>query len=156
LSRNDLDTRSGHAAWPQPTPLAQCLGKSNVAFALAPIDAVAAIPALWEDAFVPLQPIWLRDATDLTEPADGIELEGEGLVLSTIKPAEEGDGVVIRCFNGTSHAVQGTLRFGRPRARAVRVRADEQEPVAVSPGNGGRTLTFTAVPHAWVTLVVHP
>jgi len=155
LSRNDLDTRSGHAAWPQATPLAQCLGGSTVAFALAPIDAVADIPALWEDAFVPLQPVWLRDATDLTAPADSIELDGEGLVLSTMKPAEEGDGIVLRCFNATAHAVQGTLRFGRPRSRAVRVRADEQEPVAVSLGNAGRTLTFTAAPHAWVTLVVH-
>jgi alpha-mannosidase len=138
------------------TPLAQCLGPSVVAFALAPVESAAAIPDLWEDAFVPLQPVWLRDATDLTDSADSIELEGEGLVLSTMKPAEEGDGIVIRCFNGTAHSVQGTFRFGRPRSRAVRVRADEQEPVAVSLGNAGRTLTFTAAPHAWVTLVVHP
>jgi len=155
LSRNDLDTRSGHAAWPMPTPLAQCLGGSTVAFALAPVQSVADIPGLWEDAFVPLQPIWLRDATDLAEPGDSIELDGEGLVLSTIKPAEEGDGIVIRCYNSTAHAVQGTLRFGRPRSRAVRVRADEQEPVGISLGNAGRTLTFTAAPHAWVTVVVH-
>lgn len=155
LSRNDLDTRAGHAAWPMPTPLAQCLGRSRIAFALAPIDAGSNVPELWEDAFVPLQPVWLRDATGLADPADSIELEGDGLVLSTVKPAEEGDGTVIRCYNATGREVHGHIKFGAPRGRALRVRADEREPVAASLGNGGRTLSFTATPHAWVSFVVH-
>ena len=91
-------------------------------------------------------PIYFPSPDDLTHA---------NAALRDMKPAEEGDGIVLRCFNATAHAVQGTLRFGRPRSRAVRVRADEQEPVAVSLGNAGRTLTFTAAPHAWVTLVVH-
>ena len=86
-------------------------------------------------------------------PADSIELEGPGLVPSIIKPAEDGDGVVIRCFNSTGHTVPGTLRFGTPRSRAVRVRADEQEPFALHLEHAGRALPFTAAPHAWVTVV---
>ncbi|MBP2647110.1 MAG: glycoside hydrolase, family 38 [Gemmatimonadetes bacterium] len=159
LSRNDLDTRSGHAAWPEATPLAQCPGRSRVAFALAPLDAAVlasgnALPELWEDAFVPLQALWLRDATDLHLPAGSIELEGEGLVLSTIKRAEEGEGMVIRCWNNSGGRVQGLLRFGEPRASAARSRADEREPRAVPLGNGGRELRFVAEPYAWVTLMV--
>lgn len=149
LSRNDLDTRSGHAAWPMATPLAQCPGRSVVGFALAPIQSAADVPHLWEDAFVPLQATWLRDATSLSLPAAGIELDGEGLVLSTIKPAEEGDGFVIRCCNTTDEAVQGALRFATPPSRVVRVRADEQDPAPAS-------LTFTAAPRAWITFIVHP
>jgi alpha-mannosidase len=146
LSRNDLDTRSGHAAWPTATPLAQCPGHSTIAFALAPIDGVSSVPGHWEDAFVPLQPVWLRDATDLTPTARSIEVEGEGLVLSTIKPAEEGAALVIRCYNTTGRTVHGTLRFAVPPARLMRARADEREPVATP-------FSFTAGPHAWVTFV---
>jgi hypothetical protein len=111
---------------------------------------------LWEDAFVPLQAFWLRDATGVSAGTGGIELEGEGLVLSTIKPAEEGDGTVIRCWNDTEHEVQGRLRFGTPRSRAVRVRADEREPVTAHLQDAGRTLPFTAPPRAWLTFIVHP
>ena len=160
LSRDDLDTRPGHAAWPEATPLAQCFGRSRVVFAMAPVDAAMlargnAVPELWEDAFLPLQPVWLRDATDLAPGSDGIELEGEGLVLSTIKPAEDEGGVVIRCYNASAREVQGMLRFGTSRSRAVRVRADEREATPAPLEDGGRALPFSAAPRAWVTFIVH-
>ena len=161
LSRGDLDTRPGHAAWPMATPLAQCFGRSRIAFALAPADAAMlmrgnAIPELWEDAFLPLQPHWLRDATELQVGTDSIELEGEDLVLSTIKPAEEGDGMVIRCWNASAQETRGLLRFGSPCSRAERVRADEREPVPMPLEDDGLTLRFSAGPNAWVTLLVQP
>ncbi len=160
LSRNDLDTRSGHAAWAEPTPLAQCPGRSRVAFALAPLDHAmvasgSALPELWEDAFVPLQPTWLRDAAGLGAAGDSIELEGEGLVLSTIKPAEEGtDGVVIRCYNVLPRTVQGLLRFGVPRSRAMRIRADEQDGRPVTLEDNGRALQFMVEPRAWASFII--
>src|SRR5260370_15479832 len=39
LSRGDLPTRPGHAAWPTAIPGAQCLGTSRIELALAPIIA---------------------------------------------------------------------------------------------------------------------
>jgi hypothetical protein len=62
--------------------------------------------------------------------------------------------MVFRCYNATDREVHGLLKFGAPRGRAVRVRADEGEPVPTSLGNGGRTLSFTAAPHVWVTFIV--
>src|SRR5207249_1027487 len=70
LSRGDLSTRPGHAGWPTSTPLAQCPGRTRVELAIAPVseaelDRGDALPALWEDAFLPLRGFWLRDALDL-------------------------------------------------------------------------------------------
>ncbi len=159
LSRGDLPTRPGHAGWPQATPAAQCHGLTRVAFALAPIVADDltrgdALPALWEDAFVPLQPSWLRHADTLAPSRDSVTLEGDGLVLSAVKPTEEGDAIVLRCYNATSDSVEGRWCFGLPRSGAYRVRADEREPLPASLTDRGRVLAFRAGPHQWVTHVV--
>src|SRR5207248_727068 len=74
LSRGDLPTRPGHAGWPTATPLAQCLGQSRIDLALAPVSQAElergdVLPALWEDAFLPLRGFWLRDAVDLAVAA---------------------------------------------------------------------------------------
>lgn len=159
LSRADLPTRPGNAGWPTATPLAQSLGTSRIAFALAPVTEAEVrrgdvVPELWEDAFLPLQSFWLRDAVELTIPADSITLAGEGLVISAIKPAEESDALVLRCYNATAETVEGAWRFGVPRSRAARTRADERESEPAALSDGGRTLPFRAGPHAWVTHTV--
>lgn len=159
LSRGDLPARPGHAGWPVSTPLAQCLGRSRLAFALAPVSEADlqrgdVLPALWEDAFVPVQSFWLRDATELTTTHDSLELEGDGLVLSAVKPAQEGEAMVLRCYNATAETVGGAWRFGEPRTRAFRARADERNHTPAHLTDDGRTLVFQAGPHAWVTHVV--
>ena len=55
LSRSDLATRPGHAAWPTATLGAQCLGMSRIEVALAPVSAREiergdVLPAVWEDS----------------------------------------------------------------------------------------------------------
>jgi mannosylglycerate hydrolase len=131
LSRGDLTTRPGHAGWPTPTPEAQCLGRDRLQLAIVPVEAadVAAgstLPELWEDVFVPPRAVWLRQATPLTAPVWDVRLEGSGLVFSAAKPPEEADGLVLRCWNARAEPVAGTWRFGRPVARAQRLRADER------------------------------
>ncbi|HEU5170037.1 MAG TPA: glycoside hydrolase family 38 C-terminal domain-containing protein [Gemmatimonadales bacterium] len=149
LSRDDLPARPGHAGWPLATPLAQCLGRERIEFALAPVSAddIArgdALPRLWEDAFAPVGAWWLRQAVGCMTPTDAIELEGNGLVCSAIKPAENGQGIVLRCYNVSPHPTTGRWRFAAPQARALRVRADERGGEAAPLGDGGRTLAFAA------------
>ena len=59
LSRDDLDERPGHAAWPQVTPEAQEPGRHTVNLALAPLVSGDPNPGelerLWEEIFVPVQ-----------------------------------------------------------------------------------------------------
>jgi alpha-mannosidase len=66
LSRADLAERPGHAGWPEPTPLAQEPGRHTIELALAPaagedLGNPERLERLWEDAFLPVQAVFLRD-----------------------------------------------------------------------------------------------
>ena len=159
LSRGDLPARPGHAAWPEPVPLAQCPGRQGVDLALVPVGETELerpdrILNCWEDAFLPVQAFWLADATELALPGDGIALEGDGLVCSAIKPAEQSGGIVLRCYNARAGTVAGRWVFGSPRSRASWVRADEREGRDVPLARGCRVLAFEALPGAWATHLV--
>ena len=159
LSRGDLPTRPGHAGWPTPTPLAQSPGVSRVELALVPVSEAEVergdvLPALWEDAFLPLRGFWLRDAAALTVATVDITLEGSGLVLSAVKPAQQGSPLVLRCYNATSRRAAGTWRFGDGVKSAHRVRADERDSVALVLEGRGKLVRFTAEPHEVVTILV--
>jgi alpha-mannosidase len=159
LSRGDLPTRPGHAGWPVATPLAQCPGFDRLQLALAPVTQSqiargCALAELWEDLFLPVQGIWLRQASPLSlEPLD-LWLEGEGLVFSALKPAERGEGLVLRCYNATGKPVSGVWHFGRPVSNAQRARADEHPLHEIRLGEGGRVVPFHAAPHEIVTVMV--
>lgn len=156
LSREDLPTRPGHAGWPTPTPGAQCLGRERIQLALAPAGA-GDLAALWEDAFVPPRAVWLRQASPLS-PADiDLRLEGEGLVFSSLKPAEgEGRRVVLRCYNSTGDRVAGRLVSRTALGSVERTLADERpgEPLALE--SGGTVLRFAAGPREIVTFRLTP
>ena len=159
LSRGDLPTRPGHAGWPTPTPLAQCPGLSRVELALVPVSEAEVergdvLPALWEDAFLPVRGFWLRDAVEPHLATVDITLEGSGLVLSAVKPAQQGSPLVLRCYNATGRRAAGAWRFGDGVKSAHRVRADERESVALVLEGRGKVVRFAAEPHAVVTILV--
>jgi len=159
LSRGDLPTRPGHAAWPTAIPGAQCLGTSRIELALAPITVADVergdvLPHLWEDAFLPLTALWLRDAAGLTPAPIDVALEGTGLVFSALKPAQIGSPMVLRCYNATSRKTAGAWRFGAGIKTAHRVRADEREAVALVLEQRGRIVRFVAEPHEIVSILV--
>ncbi len=159
LSRADLPSRPGHAAWPTAIPLAQCPGTSRVEFGLVPVTAADlergdVVPAHWEDAFLPVRGFWLRDARPGTPSRGGLTLEGPGLVLSAVKPAHAGSALVLRCYNATDRPAAGAWRFAEAVRSAHRVRADEHESRALVLEERGRLARFTAGPHELVTLLV--
>jgi hypothetical protein len=132
LSRGDLRTRPGHAGWPTPTPAAQCLGADTLELGLAPVSAsdLAAperLERMWEDLFAPPVTRWIREyrGSDTLPAVAGLTLEGEGLVLSTFKPAEDGRGAILRCYSVRGEAVGGRVRCARRLGKASLVRADE-------------------------------
>jgi alpha-mannosidase len=131
LSRADLPTRPGHAGWPTATPEAQCVGPDRMQLAVVPVEAAdlwagSALFEMWEDVFLPPRALWLRQATPLAPASWDVRLEGRGLVFSSAKPPEEGEGLVLRCWNARAEPVSGAWRFARPVTRAVRLRADER------------------------------
>ncbi|HET8712261.1 MAG TPA: glycoside hydrolase family 38 C-terminal domain-containing protein [Gemmatimonadales bacterium] len=159
LSRGDLPTRPGHAGWPTPIPAAQSIGTTRIDLGLVAISAADlergdALPQLWEDAFLPLHGHWLRDATSLTVPPTSIALEGTGLVFSSLKPAQIGSPLVLRCYNATNRKVAGAWRFANGVKTAHRIRADEREAVALVLEQRGNVVRFVAEPHEIVSILV--
>jgi hypothetical protein len=160
LSRGDLTTRPGHAGWPVATPLAQCLGIHRIDFALAPLtrrDDATSLYRMWEDCFLPLRATWYRDwLPHPAGPTPTLEISGEGLVLSTVKPAEHGDGVVVRCFNVSDREVKAVMRPSWRVARAYRARADESRLENLALVDQGRAISFAASPGSVVTVLLEP
>jgi alpha-mannosidase len=155
LSRGDLPTRPGHAAWPAAIPAAQCIGSTRIDLALAAVSAADVergdvLPRLWEDAFLPLNTLWLRDAAKLQLAPLDIALEGNGLVFSALKPAQIGPPMVLRYYNATP-------------VRCGRVAFDSGgRHIACAPTSGssrwleqhGNLVQFVAEPHEIVSIMV--
>jgi alpha-mannosidase len=159
LSRDDLPTRRGHAGWPMATPLAQGHGPQRIQLAVAPITETevaggTVLPELWEDLFLPVQGVWLRQASPLDPESIDLRLEGYGLVFSGMKPAERGEGMVLRCYNATGRPTAGLWHFSEPVASAQRGRADERALHDIRLGEGGRIVPFHAAAHEIVTIMV--
>jgi alpha-mannosidase len=159
LSRGDLPTRPGHAAWPTPVPAAQCLDKTRIDVGIVPVGVADlergdAVPQLWEDAFLPLHGLWLRDAATLALAPVDVALEGSGLVFSALKPAQIGSPMVLRCYNATDRKTAGAWRLSNGVKTAHRVRADEREAVALVLEQRGNVVRFVAEPHELVSILV--
>src|SRR6266566_4583268 len=118
------------------------------------VDRGDVLPQLWEDAFLPLHGLWLRDAGTLTPAPGNIALEGTGLVFSSLKPAQIGSPMVLRCYNATNRKAAGAWRFGNGVKTAHRVRADEREAVALVLEQRGNIVRFVAEPHEIVSILV--
>ena len=157
LSRSDLPERPGHAGWPASTPEAQCPGIFDASFAVLPHGnlsetATALVARTADDVLVPLQAVTIRSALHLPAPSQGIELEGDGLVLSSIKDSDNGDWIVLRCVNLFDRETAGTWRCGFAVTEARDSRLDE------TPMNAARVehgcVIFNAGPKALVTILV--
>jgi mannosylglycerate hydrolase len=160
LSRADLSTRPGHAGWPAATPEAQEHGVHRWQLAVWPVRSSdisdgTALPRMWEDLFLPPRAIWLRQSTELRPAFLDCALDGEGIVFSALKPAEDGEGVVLRCYNAGGSPTTGACRAPFDLASAARTRADERDAVPL-PVEDRRTVRFTAGGHELVTLLLTP
>jgi hypothetical protein len=157
LSRSDLPERTGHAGWPVETPGAQCRGAFAARLALLPHgprdDAtVALVDRVADDVLLPLRATTLRSALHGPGSVPGVELHGDGLALSAVKPDEAGEGLVLRCVNLLDQPVPGTWHLPRAPRRVDLARLDETplQPMDVH----GREVPFVAGPREIVTLLV--
>ncbi len=150
LSRGNLIERPGHAGWPSPIPHAQGPGRVHARFAVqldGPID-VARVEACADAVLRPLVAETWRDApreiANAPTHRPGIELRGDGVVASAIKPAEDGDGIVLRAINLNERPCVATWVIPSVDLAAEFVRLDETaienvKPIAVTV-DGDRTL----------------
>ena len=125
LSRDDLSVRPDHAGPPYPTPEAQCLRPFEFEYALIPysisIDAGRAEgppAAVWREALTFHAPAWAEavapsgsEGGQLPPSGSLLRVEPEALVVSALKRAEDGDGLVLRVYNPTPQARRARLEF---------------------------------------------
>ncbi len=137
LTRMDLRTRPLPAGPGLATPEAQCPGGITADLALS----LGADPGSLAADELGLRAVPAGPDPLLAEGDSLLAVEPTTVVLSALKPAEDGDGMVVRLLNPTDQPVTATVRTGLPVA-ATEVRLDE-------------TGDLTAVDLAAVTVPAH-
>jgi hypothetical protein len=88
-----------------------------------------------------------------------VRLDGVGLAVGAVRPAEADGWVALRAVNHTARTVAGAWCLAGTVAEARLARLDETPgdvvPVARAP-DGGACLRFVAAPRAAVTMLVRP
>ncbi len=129
LSRSDLTTRSGDAGPQKETPGAQAIGAHVFEYALIPGTSD------WRGAFAevraftaPLRAITTdAHAGTLPPAASFAHTFPSEFVVSAIKWAEEGRGLVVRGYNSGDAPIDARIVLWKAFARAVRVNLNEEE-----------------------------
>jgi len=143
LARYDLRSRPQPAGPPMEVPGAQMLGALEARLSLLGGRDPAAARAA---------ELGLRGVIGGASPllADGralLALEPRRLLLSAVKPAEQGDGLVVRVLNPSDAALTARLRVGFSVVSAAAVRLDE-EPAEHTVTIDGDTIRLEVPPRA--------
>ncbi|HUI27367.1 MAG TPA: glycosyl hydrolase-related protein, partial [Candidatus Kryptonia bacterium] len=121
LARYDLRSRPVPAGPPMAVSGAQLPGPIEARLSLlAEGDCVAA-----HDAELGLRGVIAGAAPLLAAQQSLLTIEPRELLLSALKPAEDGDGIVLRLLNPTDVGLSATLHVGFPLRSACAVRLDE-------------------------------
>jgi mannosylglycerate hydrolase len=141
LARIELRTRPLPAGPEMMAPGAQTRGliAATVTLARTPRDARA--------AEIGFRGVLGGDAPLLVSDASLLELDARHSVLSACKPAQDGDGIVVRVLNPTDEPDDVTLVFGRE-VRDVRPVGLDEQPFDFFVTHAGRDVGFDVPPHA--------
>jgi alpha-mannosidase len=155
LSRMDLNSRPQFAGPGLRTPEAQCLGPTvaRLALAFGPAPQIEAWDAELGFRAVPAGPAPILDVG-----RGLLTVDGPGVVLSALKPADRQAGLVARVLNPTDEPSEATLRWNLPIDGVVAVRLDE-EPLtgdAAVELVAGNTVRVPVPPHALRSVSVRP
>jgi alpha-mannosidase len=127
LARFDLSSRRGLAGPLLTTPGAQMLGRHTFDYALVPHEG--GWEEVWLEAHrfaVPMRARRVQDGSGAL-PTEGslLVLEGPAFVVSALKRAEDGQGVVVRLYNVTPGTASGRVRLAGPFQGAEFVNMEE-------------------------------
>jgi len=143
LSRSDLRSRRGPAGPGTDTPGAQCVGSLTARlYLLAGLD-----PAAAREAELGMRAVACGDTPLAVEGEPLVEVEPSALVVSALKPAENGDGIVLRLSNPTATEQEARVTLGFPFEAAESLRLDE-EPDEHPVAREEASLRIRVPPHA--------
>jgi mannosylglycerate hydrolase len=147
LARMDLRTRPQPAGPVIPTPGAQCLGTIEAQVSLL----CGCDPAAARAAELGLRAVAAGGTALLPAERAQLRIEPAEILLSALKPAEQGEGVVVRLLNPTDTGVEARLTVGFPFRAAESLCLDERPadfPLTVR----DEVITLPLPPHAVRTL----
>ncbi len=160
LARTDHPLRP-HKIGPElATPGAQCLGQHRFWFAVRPFPAGRGHGQLYraaEEFSVPLQayaPLGRAPAVRPRLPL-GLAIGPDDVVLSAVKTAEDGSGLLVRIFNSVDRPVGAVLRAAFPLARAERCDLEERSGNAMEIGADG-SVAIPLAPAQIATVLLRP
>jgi len=149
LARYDLRSRPQPAGPPMEVPGAQLPGTLEARLLLlAGVDPGAA-----RAAELGLRGVIAGPAPLLQDGAPLLTLAPDGLLLTALKPAENGAGIVVRVLNPSATAQRARLQVGFAISSAIAVRLDE-EPADHVVSLEGDTVSFDVPPHALRTVLL--
>jgi len=129
LSRGDLSVRRGPAGPQLATPEAQCMDENTFHYAVIPHAGS------WESAFREAEAFHTPMRAIRTGPHEGtlpesgafVRVEPAHLVMTALKAAEDGRGVIVRLWNSRPVRCEGEVSLWKPIAEARRCSLDESE-----------------------------
>jgi alpha-mannosidase len=153
LSRDDFANRRGHAGPPlTPTPDAQMIGGHVFYYSIIPhkggcINA-ASLAYSFNSPMTGLQTTIHKGS--LPASASMLKTEPKSFIISTIKPAEDGRGIIVRGYSIADEVTEVSLKPLLKFKTALRVMLDETaiEPVTIHDG----VIRFSARPREIVTI----
>ncbi len=144
LSGSDLITRpGGDAGWKNDTPGAQCLGEHVFRYA-----ALVHTPGNWEEVLRCAEKfhtprIAMKRKSDAEIPDTAlVSSDNPVIVLSALKTADAGNGIVIRLYNPLGDERRSTLQFARRVHSLCSARLDETPGRKIALRKGSVQLTF--------------
>ena len=164
LSREDLPTRRGGAGPALETPEAQCLGTHTYAYSLIPLASDGGRDDAWRGAIADAHHAVLPLRALTADPSEGelpasasfLSLDAPGVVVSAIKAAEDGHGLVVRLYNPTGAPATGSLRLLWPVGAVKRLNLDERTLETLYSGPPTIEVALTLTPHKIETLRLVP
>jgi alpha-mannosidase len=150
LSRSDLRTRPVQAGPGMPAPGAQCHGTLSARLVIAR----ALDPSIARDAELGFHAVPVGDTPLLESDVSLLTLAPRELELSTVKPASDDDGVIVRVLNPTDDPLEAHLRVAWQPSSATAVRLDETQTEDDVRMSGG-TVAFDVPAHALRAVHLH-
>lgn len=131
LARNDFKTRDDVAGPIIKTPEAQCRGRQVFDYAVIPHKGEWGNASKQSHFFN--NPLWAFETDfhygELPLEQSWIEIEPSSLIISAVKMADDGKGIIVRFYNPGERDVNGKIKLYRSFAKAQLINLNE-EPIS--------------------------
>jgi alpha-mannosidase/mannosylglycerate hydrolase len=147
LARYDLRSRPLPAGPAMPVAGAQCRERIETELVLLRAGVQPSVEAAARAVQVGLRGVIAGPLPLLPAGHPLLRVSGDGAVLSACKPADDGDGLVVRLLNPTDGPVRANIELGVELRRVVPVGLDEA-PRGAPVASSGRSFACELPPHA--------